>query len=85
MVVQGTRADDAAQTLPPLTTFAVLQELVHRDGLRIALQGRDDVALEPLLAFLLRHITDPRFGEMASEIAGVVIGWYHLRCIETDD
>ena len=51
-----------------------MQELVHRDGLRIALQGRDDVTLEPLLAFLLRHITDPRFGEMASEIAGVVIG-----------
>ena len=61
----------------PATTFALIQELVLRDALRIALSGRDDVTLEPVLAFLGRHITDARFGEMASEVAGVIIGeWY---------
>ena len=45
-----------------------------RDALRIALSGRDDVTLEPILSFLARHITDARFGEMASEVAGVIIG-----------
>ena len=45
-----------------------------RDALRIALTGRDDVTLEPILSFLARHIADARFGEMASEVAGVIIG-----------
>jgi U3 small nucleolar RNA-associated protein 15 len=52
----------------------LIQELVHRDALRVALSGRDEVTLEPILAFLSRHVTDPRFGEMAAEVAGVVIG-----------
>lgn len=60
----------------PATTFALIQELVLRDALRIALSGRDDVTLEPILAFLARHITDTRFGEMASEVAGVIIDMY---------
>ena len=58
----------------PATTFALIQELIVRDALRIALSGRDDVTLEPILSFLARHITDARFGEMASEVAGVIIG-----------
>ena len=55
-------------------TFALIQELVQRDALRVALAGRDDVTLEPILSFLIRHVTDPRFGEIASEVAGVIIG-----------
>ena len=62
------------QQVPPATTFALIQELVHRDGLRSALSGRDDVLLEPVLRLLLKHITDPRFGEMVCDVAGVVIG-----------
>ncbi|KAH9977795.1 WD40-repeat-containing domain protein [Lactifluus volemus] len=42
------------QQVPPATTFALIQELVYRDGLRIALAGRDDVLLEPIL----RSLTD---------------------------
>jgi len=48
--------------------------LVHRDGLRIALAGRDDVLLEPILRFLLKYIADPRFGEMVADITGVLLG-----------
>ena len=68
------------QTVRPATTFALIQELSLRDALRIALSGRDDVTLEPILAFLARHVTDPRFGEMAAEIAGVIIGETTSRC-----
>ncbi|KAJ7507862.1 WD40 repeat-like protein [Mycena galericulata] len=42
--------------VPPTTTFSLIQELIHRDGLRIALAGRDDY---------------PRFGEMVCDIAGI--------------
>ncbi|OCF58551.1 U3 small nucleolar RNA-associated protein 15 [Kwoniella mangroviensis CBS 10435] len=64
------------KTVKPTTTFALIQELIHRDALRVALSGRDDVSLEPILSFLLRYVTDPRFGEMASEVVGVIIDLY---------
>ncbi|KAI0081767.1 WD40 repeat-like protein [Panus rudis PR-1116 ss-1] len=60
----------------PETTFSLIQELIHRDGLRTALAGRDDVLLEPILRLLLKYVTDPRFGEMVCDVAGVVIEMY---------
>lgn len=63
-----------SQQVPPTTTFSLLQELIHRDGLRIALAGRDDVLLEPILRLLLKHVADPRFGEMVCDVSNVVIG-----------
>ncbi len=60
--------------VPPTTTFSLIQELIHRDGLRTALAGRDDVLLEPILRLLLKHVSDPRFGGMVCDVAGVVIG-----------
>ncbi|KAH9045420.1 WD40-repeat-containing domain protein [Lactarius pseudohatsudake] len=65
--------DSALQKkVPPATTFALIQELLYRDGLRSALAGRDDVLLEPILRFLLKYITDPRFGnsDMYSPVFG---------------
>jgi len=52
----------------------LIQELVHRDGIRVALAGRDDVMLEPVLRLLHNYISDPRFGELACDLAGIVIG-----------
>ncbi|RDB22693.1 U3 small nucleolar RNA-associated protein 15 [Hypsizygus marmoreus] len=62
--------------VPPTTTFSLIQELVHRDGMRIALSGRDDVLLEPVLRLLVKYVTDPRFGEMVCDIACMVIEMY---------
>ncbi|KAF8897576.1 WD40-repeat-containing domain protein [Infundibulicybe gibba] len=62
--------------VPPTITFALIQELIYRDGLKIALTGRDDVLLEPILRLLVKHITDPRFGELACDVAGIVIDMY---------
>lgn len=60
--------------MPPTTAFSLIQELGHRDGLRIALAGRDDVLLEPILRLLVKFITDPRFGDLAMGVASIVIG-----------
>ncbi|KAF7301707.1 WD40 repeat-like protein [Mycena indigotica] len=62
--------------VPPATAFALIQELIHRDGLRISLAGRDDVLLEPVLRLLVKYVTDPRFGEMVCDVAGIVIEMY---------
>ncbi|KAG7449156.1 Trp-Asp repeat-containing protein [Guyanagaster necrorhizus] len=64
------------KNVPPATTFALIQELIHRDGLRTALAGRDDVLLEPILRLLVKYVTDPRFGEMACDVASMVIEMY---------
>ncbi|KAI0284230.1 WD40-repeat-containing domain protein [Russula aff. rugulosa BPL654] len=62
--------------VPPTTTFALIQELVYRDGLQSALAGRDDVLLEPILRLLLKYVTDPRFGGLACDVAGLIIEMY---------
>lgn len=63
-----------SQQVPPTTTFALIQELVYRDGLQSALAGRDDVLLEPVLRLLLKYVADPRFGGLACDVAGLIIG-----------
>lgn len=67
------------QQVPPTTTFSLIQELIHRDGLRTALAGRDDVLLEPILRLLLKYVSDPRFGEMVCDVAGIVIGRSNIK------
>lgn len=48
----------------------------HHDkqGLRIALTGRDETGLEPLMAFLARYVTHPDFADTLSDAAHVVLG-----------
>lgn len=60
--------------MTPSTTFALLSELMHRDGLPIALANRHDLSLEPILKFLVKHITNPRYCSLAADVATVVIG-----------
>ena len=71
------------KNVPPITTFSLIQELIHRDGLRGALSGRDDILLEPVLRLLVKHVTDPRFGEMVCDISILLIGRLSLSCVGT--
>ncbi|GAA5970857.1 hypothetical protein JCM8115_007020 [Rhodotorula mucilaginosa] len=60
----------------PATTFALMEELVRRDGLAIALANRHDVSLEPVLSFLVKHVTDARYCTLAADVASVLIDIY---------
>lgn len=62
--------------VPAPTTFALLTELIHRNGLAIALANRHDLSLEPILRFLLKHVTDPNYCTVASDVTGVLIEIY---------
>ncbi|KAI6119301.1 Trp-Asp repeat-containing protein [Pisolithus croceorrhizus] len=64
------------KNVPPTTTFSLIQELIHRDGLRSAMSGRDDVLLEPILRLLVKHVTDPRFGDLVCDVASLLIELY---------
>ncbi|ORY94368.1 WD40-repeat-containing domain protein [Syncephalastrum racemosum] len=56
--------------------MALLQELIHVGGLEAALQGRDDVTLEPILRFLVKHIQDPRFTALVVDVSEVLLDLY---------
>ncbi|KAL0574665.1 U3 small nucleolar RNA-associated protein 15 [Marasmius crinis-equi] len=64
------------KNVPPTVAFSLIQELIHRDGLRTALSYRDDVLLEPVLRLLVKYVTDPRFGELVCNVASIVIEMY---------
>lgn len=65
-----------SRDIPPGLAFALLNELMHRDGLHQALNARDEVSLEPILRYLLEYITDPRFGATACDVANVLVDLY---------
>jgi hypothetical protein len=65
-----------AQNQRPVVVVALLVELAHRDGLRAAVSGRDDVGLEPLLRFLVRHVTNPRYARALLDVCAIVLDVY---------
>jgi U3 small nucleolar RNA-associated protein 15 len=54
--------------------ISLIQELMHRGALRMALSHRDDVALEPLLKFLDKHLCRPRYTHILIQVAECVLG-----------
>lgn len=76
--------------IPAATTFSLLLELKRRsgisaeddpsgagtDGLRRALAGRDDVSLEPVLRFLVRHAGNPAYADVVCDALEVVLDLY---------
>jgi U3 small nucleolar RNA-associated protein 15 len=68
--------DTALQTnMPTITIITLLEELNNRgDGLRIALSSRDDVSLEPILNFIMRNISYPRYVEILGKVLDMIIG-----------
>lgn len=73
--------DEALGSRQPQAVIAVLEELGKRRGLKTALSNRDEEALEPILSFVVRYITQPRYtpllvgvADMLCDIYGNVIG-----------
>jgi U3 small nucleolar RNA-associated protein 15 len=70
--------DAALETKEPATVAAVLEELQQRgpEALTIALSGRDEVSLEPVLAFISRYIANPRFSSLLIPICDALLTCY---------
>ncbi|XP_070543000.1 U3 small nucleolar RNA-associated protein 15 homolog [Ptychodera flava] len=60
----------------PQLLVSVLQELIRRDGLKIALAGRDDEWLQIMLTFLSKYITNPRFTSTLMDVTNLIIEIY---------
>ncbi|KOO32355.1 u3 small nucleolar RNA-associated protein 15-like protein [Chrysochromulina tobinii] len=60
----------------PEVVVSVVEELVQRHGLRIALQGRDQQTLQPVVAFLARQICHPPFAPTLIGVANLLLDMY---------
>jgi U3 small nucleolar RNA-associated protein 15 len=52
----------------------MIEELLRRDGLTIALSGRNEETLEPIISFLTQHITNPRYSSMLIDVSNILLG-----------
>jgi U3 small nucleolar RNA-associated protein 15 len=68
--------DEALATRIPRTVVAVFEELGKRQGLTIALSNRDEETLEPILSFIVRYITRPRFAALLIGVTNILINIY---------
>ena len=68
--------DEALATKEPRVVVSVLQELQHRDGVDIALRARDEEELEPIMLFLIRYMTNPRYARELLRTANHVLNLY---------
>ena len=68
--------DAALSTGNPIIVYSLLQELRARDGLRSALSGRNEEALEPVLAFLVRYLVNPRYAALLLDVAELLLLQY---------
>ena len=60
----------------PLAIVAVLEELSVRNGLSIALAGRNESSLEPLLSFATKYISNPRYAKLTMLVIHNVLDLY---------
>jgi U3 small nucleolar RNA-associated protein 15 len=72
----GAALDAALESKQPIIVASVLDELINRDGLGQALSGRDEAALEPLLHYLGKYITDPRYATVLVDVCDMLFDLY---------
>ena len=68
--------DTALATKHPVVVISLIEELLRRNGLKIALSGRDEVTLEPFVSFLIKFITQPKYSSMLIDVAHILFDLY---------
>ena len=54
----------------------MLDELCRRDGFTIALSGRDEESLEPIVSFCARYVTNPKYSKLIVSVVHKVLDLY---------
>ena len=68
--------DAGLATRQPGVVAALLEEMIARGALDVGLSGRDDVSLEPLMAFLIKYVSKPRFSKLLVKVCERVLSLY---------
>ena len=80
--------DEALETRQPLIIVSMLEELGRREGLTIALSGRDEAGLEPLLSFLVKYVCVPALATTLIDTCNRVLELYAAvlgSCVVVDE
>ncbi|KAJ3108698.1 snoRNA-binding rRNA-processing protein [Physocladia obscura] len=73
----GDALDSALRTAQAAgVVVSLVEELVHRGGLGIALGARDDAGLEPVARFVVENIANPRFTATLVFVAETILDMY---------
>jgi U3 small nucleolar RNA-associated protein 15 len=65
----------------PVIVISIVQELVHRSGIRISLKNRDENTLKPILTFISRNVTKPNYAPILTTLFNIVLGIYSTQVI----
>ncbi|KAI1270235.1 WD40 repeat-like protein [Xylariaceae sp. FL1019] len=68
--------DPESKDHSPLTVLTVLVALRHRSALRDALEGRDEITVQPILKWVQNHICDPRYVGVCTDVATHLLDLY---------
>lgn len=68
--------DAVLRTRNPVTIVTVLEELCRRDGLGIALSGRDETTLEPIVSFSARYVSHPKYARLIVQVVHKILDMY---------
>ncbi|KAK4249108.1 UTP15 C terminal-domain-containing protein [Corynascus novoguineensis] len=60
----------------PVTALTLLVALRHRSALREALEGRDEISVLPLLKWVSKYITDPRYLSICVDVSFHLLDLY---------
>lgn len=72
----GPALDAAVETNSPATICAMIDELQSRGALRVALENRDDTALEPVLKFAVTYATNPLYSNHVVTLINAILDVY---------
>lgn len=68
--------DAALKTRNPVVVITVLEELCRRNGLGIALSGRDETTLEPIVSFSARYVNHPKYSRLVIQVVQKMLDLY---------
>jgi len=77
--VQYGRALDLAlaeEPQNPITVLTILTALHQRSALQAALRGRDETTLQPVMKWLIKHLSDPRHVVLTSHVSKLLLDMY---------
>ncbi len=60
------------------TVLTLLTALRHRSAMRAALQGRNEITLQPILRWIINCLPNPRYVGMAVEAGVLVLDMYSV-------
>ncbi|KAK8089197.1 hypothetical protein PG997_004158 [Apiospora hydei] len=68
--------DTRSKHYAPLSVLTLLVALRHRSALREALEGRDEESVMPVLDWVQKHIVDPRYTSVCTDVATHLLDLY---------